>query len=347
MQAIVVEAPRQVRYVDLPEPTPGPYEALVAVLTGSLCAGTDSHIVDGVFGGMRYPVVLGHETVGRVLYCGERVRHLHVGDLVLRPTAVRPGETLGGYGSGFGGFAQRGLVVDARALTEDQPDVRLPGFAVAQQVVPPSFDPLIAGVFITFKEVYSVLQQMGAGPGVSVLILGTGSVGLNMVLAAKRLGAGPIIATGRRAEPLQRALALGADHVIDTSREDLPVRVRELTDGRGADLGIDAIGSFAAVNAALPAMSGQGHFGIYGVATTAEAGLIEFARLPGGCRLSRCQPREELAHEAVLGILARGELDLRAQVSHVLAWGEIDEGLRLVRERMASKVVLEMPAAAD
>ena len=61
-----------------------------------------------------------------------------------------------------------------------------------------TFDPLIAGLFITFKEVYSVLQSMGAGPGVSVLILGSGSVGLNFVRAARALGAGPIIATGRR-----------------------------------------------------------------------------------------------------------------------------------------------------
>ena len=123
------------------------------------------------------------------------------------------------------------------------------------------------------------------------------------------------------------------------TREDLVARVKEITAGRGADLGIDAIGSYAAVNAALPAMSRAGHFGIYGVAQREESPLIDFARLPGGCRLSRCQPREERVHEAVLGLLARGEIGLREQVSHVLGWGEIDEGLRLVRERQASKVV--------
>jgi threonine dehydrogenase-like Zn-dependent dehydrogenase len=342
MQAIVVESPGQVRYVDLPAPTPGPYEALCELLTCSLCAGTDSHIVDGVFPNLRYPVVLGHESIGRVVAVGARVRSFRLGDLVLRPSAVRPGETLGGYGSAFGGFAELGLVADAAALLADDPAARLPSFALAQQVAPHDFDPLIAGLFITFKEVYSVLQALGAGAGVSVLILGSGSVGLNFVRAARALGAGPIIATGRRDEPLQAALAAGADHAINVASEDLLSRARELTGGRGADLGIDAIGSYAAVNTALPAMSRDGHFGIYGVASRDESPLIDFARLPGGCRLSRCQPREERVHDEVLGLLARGELDLKGQVSHVLGWGEIEEGLRLVRERVASKVVMEV-----
>ena len=78
MQAIVVASPGQVRYADLPAPAPGPYEALCEVLTCSLCAGTDSHIVDGAFPNLRYPVVLGHETIGRVIALGAQIGRAHV-----------------------------------------------------------------------------------------------------------------------------------------------------------------------------------------------------------------------------------------------------------------------------
>src|SRR5687767_5310195 len=108
MRAVVVPAPGQIEVVDVPVPRYGEHEALVEILTCSICSGTDTHIVHDQFPWRAYPCVLGHESIGRVVECGSAVRNLKPGDLVLRPSAVRPGEQLGSYNSMFGGFAEYG-----------------------------------------------------------------------------------------------------------------------------------------------------------------------------------------------------------------------------------------------
>ena len=194
MRAAIVPQPGRIELVEIPEPKYGDYEARVEILACSICSGTDSHIVYGQFPWRAYPCVLGHESIGRVVEVGPAVRNLRPGDLVLRPTAVRPGETLGGYSSMFGSFAEIGIVADAAAIVADTPrgeTPKLPPFATAQQVMPPDFDPDLAGAFITFKETLSFLQRLGVQVGKSVLILGSGTVGLSFAYGAKLMGAWP------------------------------------------------------------------------------------------------------------------------------------------------------------
>jgi threonine dehydrogenase-like Zn-dependent dehydrogenase len=79
------------------------------------------------------------------------------------------------------------------------------------------------------------------GPGDTVLILGPGQRGLACVVACREAGAGAILVTGLAADARKLALAreFGADHTIDVEHEDVRRRVRELTDGRGADVVVD------------------------------------------------------------------------------------------------------------
>jgi threonine dehydrogenase-like Zn-dependent dehydrogenase len=229
MRAAIVPEPGNIQLLEIPEPSYGEYEALVEIVACSICSGTDSHIVYDQFPMRAYPCVLGHESIGRVVEVGSAVRSFRPGDLVLRPVAVRPGEQLCGYNSMFGGFAQVGLVADAAAIIADTPRSaapKLPPFATAQQVVPPDFDPDLAGAFITFKETLSFLYRLGVQAGKSVLILGSGTVGLSFALGARLIGAGPVIVTGRRPEPLQGALSWGADYTVNVAQEDLVPAVR-------------------------------------------------------------------------------------------------------------------------
>lgn len=155
MRVAIVPEPGRIEVVYAPVPTTSEYEALVEIPTWSICSGTDTHIVHDQFPMRVYPCVLGHESIGRDIECGAAMRNLKPGDLVLRPTAVRPGETLGGYNSMFGGFAEYGIVADAGAIIADTPRgdaPKLPPFALAQQVTPATFDLDLAGMFITFKE---------------------------------------------------------------------------------------------------------------------------------------------------------------------------------------------------
>jgi threonine dehydrogenase-like Zn-dependent dehydrogenase len=342
MRAVIVPEAGRLEIDHVPEPTYGPYECLVEIIRWSICSGTDRHIVDGCFPGATYPCILGHETIGRVVACGERVRNLSAGDLILRPVAVRPGETLAGYSSYFGGFAELGVVADAGAICADTPRGKqpvLPPFATTQQIVPSDFDPDLVGVFITYKETLSSLYSLGVGPGSSVLVLGSGHVGLNFTLAAKVIGAYPVIVTGRRKEPLGRALAHGADAVINTTVEDTAQAVRDHTGGAGIEFAVEAIGDWQVLQEGMRALATDGVIGIYGVASE-RRGMLDWSGTAAGLTMTRIRPREEEVHQQVLDQLRLGLVDLKRQVSHRLLYDEIQAGLRLIRQKKATKVVL-------
>jgi threonine dehydrogenase-like Zn-dependent dehydrogenase len=288
--------------------------------------------------------VLGHESIGRVLEVGPAVRSFRPGDLVLRPTAVRPGETLGPYNSMFGGFAEIGLVADAAAIIADTPrgaTPKLPVFATAQQVVPPDFDPDLAGAFITFKETLSFLQRLGVEAGKSVLILGSGTVGLSFAYAAKLIGAGPVIVTGRRAEPLAAALAWGADYGVNVTTQDLTGAVRSYTDGRGADFVVEAIGDWGALQSGIRTAADGGQVGIYGVAPE-RASALDWSGTPPNWALRFVQPKEEDVHQQVLDQMRLGLVDLTRFVTHRLPFDAIVAGFDLVTSKQATKVSIRI-----
>ncbi|MGB5846594.1 MAG: alcohol dehydrogenase catalytic domain-containing protein, partial [Anaerolineales bacterium] len=76
MLSVAVVKPDQVELVDIPIPTPGPYEARIRSEAACLCNATDRKLIEGHFPGVEdYPLILGHETVGIVEQVGEKVRN--------------------------------------------------------------------------------------------------------------------------------------------------------------------------------------------------------------------------------------------------------------------------------
>ncbi len=344
MRAAIVPQPGHIQLLEIPEPSYGEYEALVEISACSICSGTDSHILYDQFPMRAYPCVLGHESIGRVTAVGSAVRNFKSGDLVLRPVAVRPGEQLGGYNSMFGGFAQIGLVADAAAIIADTPrgqTPKLPAFATAQQVVPPDFDPDLAGAFITFKETLSFLYRLGVQAGKSVLILGSGTVGLSFVLGAKLIGAGPVIVTGRRPEPLQVAPEWGTDYTVNVAQEDLAAAVRSYTGGKGADFVVEAIGNWDILQTSLRTLADCGQIGIYGVAPERVA-TLDWSGTPPNWDLRFVQPKEEDVHQQVLDQMRLGLVDLQRFVTHRLPFDAICEGFDLVKNKQATKVSIRI-----
>ena len=85
MKAAVVENAGHLVVRDIPMPHVGDYDALCEMLYGATCSATDSHLVEGRFPWpIHYPTVLGHESIGRVIRVGPRVRNFRIGDLVTR-----------------------------------------------------------------------------------------------------------------------------------------------------------------------------------------------------------------------------------------------------------------------
>ena len=216
---------------------------LIKVEGAGVCA-TDLHAIGGEMepAGVTLPLVLGHENAGRVAAVGDLVSTVAVGD----PVLVFPP-----YTCGLCVACRRGRDMlcehhEFTGLTVDG------GFAeyvvVAERSVvklPPGIEPVdVAPHADAGLTAYHAVKRVAhlAVPGATAVVLGVGGVGHVGLQLLRELGSGAVV-VGVDPSPQRRALAagLGADAVLDSG--EVVDAVRDLTDGRGADLVIDFVGT--------------------------------------------------------------------------------------------------------
>lgn len=271
MRAMVVEKPGTPFVLkDLPIPEPGPGEAVAKVYTCG--AGlTLQHVKAGRSPG-KFPLIMGHEITGEISAVGPGVSDLTEGD----PVTIYFYLTCGTCRSctagrenlcdNFGGFV--GRQIDG-AYAEY---VRLPARNFLK--LPGGFDyrALAAEVGVVTDAIatpYKVIKRARIQPGENVAIFGAGGgLGSNMVLVAKWAGA-RVIAVDRGKDKLDLARQLGADAVVDVLNgdrfnEDVPERLRAVTDGRGPEVTIDFVSSKWTTETALAASAKGGRTVVLG-----------------------------------------------------------------------------------
>lgn len=337
MLAAVVERPGELVVREVPLPEIEDTECLVEILACAICNSTDLKILQGHFrykGPDAYPGILGHESIGRVIQCGAAVKSFKEGDIVLRPGASYPPET--GLSSMYGGLAEYGKIRDP-----------LYGGSPMHQLVPPEIDPVDATLLITLKETLSWLQRWGVQPNESVVVLGSGPVGLSFAFFARLLGCYPVLVLGRREEPLQRALRLGVDAVINTQRDDPQEIVRQWTSGQGAQRVIEAVGDDSLIELGLTLLHPQGRLGVYGVAPTRAPGdmerrLIDIGLARNEWRLEFFGPEEHKPHPQMLWLVQQGIIRLSDWRSHVVPLAETPRAFEMLESKEAFKVVVKI-----
>ncbi|MBC7286932.1 MAG: zinc-binding dehydrogenase [Armatimonadetes bacterium] len=342
MKALVVVEPEVIEIRDVPMPRPGPYQALVRIEACSFCSSTDLKIIANELPYVdTYPCILGHESVGEVVEVGARVKYLSAGERVLRPVAAYPGERIGDYASGWGGFAEYGVVTDWRAMVEDgqlSADAVNPWFKMHQKV-PPGMSAADATMLITLKETLSSLQDTGDVAGRSVLVVGDGAVGLCFARWAKVLGGVPVVVAGHHDNRLERARQIGIDMAVNTSGRTIPEALAAHGAPARFDVIIDAVGSARVVEECYGLLSAGGCLSVYGVSSHMEA-RIDVLRLPVGARILRAPTDEPRVHAQVLSSCNLGVVQPQWFYTHVLPLDDAAEGVRLLKSREALKVVL-------
>jgi len=313
------------------------YQARTRLVVGSLCNSTDRKLLDGTFSGCTdFPAVLGHEAVGEVTEVGSKVRNYNVGDLVIRPRMYFNADV--GIREYFGSFAEMGLVTDRLAMVEDDPTDELGDFGHAQQVLPEGIDPTSGVLGITLKETLSWTRRFGIGPGTSVLVFGTGPVGVSFVVFAKLLGADPVYLAGRTESSIKRAAAkCEPTDTIDITDTDVPATIREMTGGAGIDRVIEGVGDTSIVDTGISCLSENGLIGVYGVAPSTQSE----ASNKDDERVKVIHPDEAEVHEELFGMLRDKRLDAEKFMSHRLPSRQVERGFELLRQRQAFKVVLD------
>jgi D-arabinose 1-dehydrogenase-like Zn-dependent alcohol dehydrogenase len=261
MKAAIVEQPHELVVRDIPEPQlQGDYDARCEMLYGAVCTGTDQHLIEDKFPWpVQYPTVLGHESIGRVVEVGSKVRHLKVGDVVTRVGTPSNCD----LNVNWGGFVEQGIARDHQAMSEDGvPRAEWDSYRI-NQVVPPDIDPASATMMITWRETLSYITRLGIAPGSRVLVLGSGGNGNAFVVHAANLGAHSVAITGNANREVM-ARAVGATHFYDYAAPDLLERLQR-DHSEGFDVIIDAVGKAGQMNAMLPLLKPGGTIGIYGL----------------------------------------------------------------------------------
>lgn len=217
---------------DVPDPSPGPGQALVAVQAAGIC-GTDIHATQGLFP-WKPPLVMGHEYTGVVQDVGRGVSRRLIG----RAVGCEPS-----YGCGACADCAEGRVSQCAGCT------RVGGFAErvvlpvsCLHALPRGLDPVTAAMTEPAACCLSNLEMFRMPPAATVLVIGGGIMGLLTMVLARRRGAKRLILSDPIAERRAMAKRVGASTVVDPTRENLRDRVLSLTRDRGADVVCEAVG---------------------------------------------------------------------------------------------------------
>jgi threonine dehydrogenase-like Zn-dependent dehydrogenase len=271
MKALCWHGKNDIRCDTVPDPIlQDSRDAIIKVTSCAIC-GSDLHILDGMIPSMEKGDVLGHETMGEVVEVGADVSNLKIGDRVVVPFTISCGECffckrgfysgcersnpnrekveklwghspagLFGYSHLLGGYAG-GQAEYLRVPFADVGPLKVPDGLADDQVL------FLSDIFPTG---YMAAEYCNIQEGDTIAVWGCGPVGLFAIRSAFLLGAGRVIAIDTVPERLTMAAAAGAI-TIDFKKDDVYKSIQELTDGRGADACIDAVGTEADATASF------------------------------------------------------------------------------------------------
>ena len=249
MRAAVFKDVRDIHIEEVPVPRCGPTDAIVKITTTTIC-GTDSHIWRG-----EYPVapgrVVGHEPAGVIHEVGESVAGYEVGDRVV-VGAITPCGTCyfcqSGDFSQCAGYEDQWGIIGGWRLGNSMDGVQAEYFRVPYAQanlarIPEGLsDEEVLFVTDIATTGIAAVETADVQLGDSVVVFAQGPIGLCATAGARLRGAGPRDRGRLQPRRLEMARTMGADVIIDYTQEDPVAKVKALTEGRGADVAIEALG---------------------------------------------------------------------------------------------------------
>jgi len=246
MRALVYDGPGRKQWKEVPDPRLiDETDAIVGVDTTTIC-GTDLHILKGDVPEVAPGRVLGHEAVGTVEAVGSAVTTVQPGDRVLVSCISACGRCrycrVGSYGQCLGG----GGWILGHLIDGTQADfVRVPFADTSLYKLPGSLSDEVA---VMLSDILPTSYEVGVlngavRPADVVAIVGAGPIGLAAILTAKLFSPRRIIAIDLADARLDMAKRMGADEIVNPSREDAVERIKATTDGLGAGVVIETVGT--------------------------------------------------------------------------------------------------------
>jgi 2-desacetyl-2-hydroxyethyl bacteriochlorophyllide A dehydrogenase len=336
MKAMVLSAPNELAGSEVARPEVAHGQVLLRVRYSGIC-GTDYKIYSGAIP-VRYPRIMGHEMIGQVveaggnaalrpgdraivdpeLYCGACF-HCRIGQTHLCPSGMLLGRDANG------GFAEY---------------VTAPASHVF--LLPNSIDDQTAPLIQVLTTCLHAQRQINIFPGEAVAVLGLGVTGQLHVQLAKARGASPVIGITRSAEKRELALRLGADLAFAGGAEAIG-KVREATEGRGADAVIECTGNLPVLSDAVHMARPGGRLLMFGIITARQGELPFYDLYFKELALINARVAKSEDYPNSIALVQRGMVRLEPLVSHVMPLGELKTAIGMLGsdsgQRM--KIILE------
>jgi len=338
MRAVIVPEPNKVEVVDIPKPTPSPYQALVRTKVACLCNATDAKLISGHFPGVtEYPLALGHEAAGIVEEVGTKVTTFKVGDHAIGGLVFSFEDEK--INTGWGGFCEYTLVTDHDAMVADGVANEEHGWFEAAEIQRPVADDIPwaeAAMLCTWREVYAGFSDFALTEGQDILICGAGPVGLSFTKFGRLLGLGKIGVVDPLQWKQEKAREMGADFATVPGMEEIEDLAGKL------DAVIDAVGHPAIINESLGLVKMGGSICVYGVVGDDEFTLKKCNGPYNFNLLFHQWPTrhfERAAQEPLCDWIREGKLTASEFISHEFPIEQFEEGLTRVSEGKAVKIL--------
>jgi threonine dehydrogenase-like Zn-dependent dehydrogenase len=336
MQGAVLYGPRDVRFEERDDPKIiKPTDAVIRIAAACVC-GSDLWPYRGIQPTAQ-PTPMGHEYCGTVQELGSAVKSIKRGQFVIGSFFASDNTCLNcqiGYQSSC---QHRELVGGAQA-----PLLRVPladGTLVATPDIPS--EELIPSL-LTLSDVmgtgWFAADAANVKPGSTVAVVGDGAVGLLGVLSAKQMGADRIIAMSRHPSRQKLACEFGATDIVTERGDDGVARIRELTNGIGADSVLECVGTQESMIQAISSTRPGGHVGYvgvpHGVELDGEKLFFSHVHLHGGpAPVRRFLPE-------LVDLVWKRKINPGKVFDLSLPLGQVADAYRAMDERRAIKVLL-------
>ena len=336
MKAAVLHAPYDIRVEQLPDPhIAEPTDAIIRIAAACVC-GSDLWPYRGIQGVDR-PTPMGHEYCGVVEEVGREVRTIKPGQFVVGSFAASDNTCATcryGYHSSC---VHREFLSGAQA-----PFFRVPladGTLVATAEIPS--DAVIPSLLTTSDVLgtgWFAADAANVKPGATVAVVGDGAVGLLGVLSAKQMGAERIIAMSRHESRQKLAHEFGATDIVTERGDEGVERIKQLTNGIGADSVLECVGTQQSMMQAINATRPGGYVGYvgvpHGVSLDGEQLFFSHVHLHGG----PAPVRRYLPH--LIDLVMKGAIDPGRVFDLTLPLQRVAEGYRAMDERRAIKALV-------
>ncbi len=328
LKVAIISRKNFVEVKDIETPKPGPDEVILKVYFCGIC-GTDIHIYNGEFP-VKFPVIPGHEFSGEIVEIGENVSEVNVGDKV----AVNPNIYCKKCY-----YCKNGMVHFCRNW--EAIGIHRPGAYAEYVKVPEENLHIVPKKLSLDKAAFAEpvacclhgVDKLGISHGDTIVIFGLGPIGLIHLQLAMNSGASKVIGVDLIETRIKVAEELGADLVLNASKENIKKAIMEETNGRGVDKIIEATGNPNVFKMAVELLDYSGKLLVFGVSPIGAKTEIEPFKIYRKELNILGSFTNPFTTQRAIEVLASGKIDVKPLITNIINLDEVGKYFMKIKNR--------------